>query len=217
MSIIKKIVFVVVILLGLCLVVYFIGNNLQKHEEEAAKKPVIYLYPQEQQEVFVEVKYNGKFTCTYPEYKDGWSVTADPDGTLLNHRDQKEYSYLYWEGKDNYSWDLSTGFVVKGDETAEFLQEKLAFLGLTPREYNEFIVYWLPEMQNNKYNLIHFATKEYEELAQLKILPEPDTILRVFMVYKPLDRYQKIEEQVLETTKRDGFTVVEWGGTNIEE
>ena len=213
MRIIKKIIIGVMTLFAIGILLFFIGFILLVGSGSCAKKPVIYLYPQVQQEVFVEVKYDGEFTCTYPEYKEGWKVTADPDGTLLNHRDQKEYSYLYWEGIDNYKWDLSTGFVIKGDETAEFLQEKLAYLGLTPREYNEFIVYWLPEMQNNEYNLIHFATKEYEELAQLKISPTPDTILRVFMVYKPLDRYQEIEEQVLETTKRDGFTVVEWGGT----
>ena len=45
--------------------------------------------------------------------------------------------------------DFSRGFVVRGSDTAAFLREKLAYMGLTPREYNEFIVYWLPRMQNN--------------------------------------------------------------------
>ena len=51
---------------------------------------------------------------------------------------------------------MSAGFVVKGEDTAAFLQEKLAYLGLTPREYNECIVYWLPRLEGNPYNLISF-------------------------------------------------------------
>ncbi|MBU3143847.1 hypothetical protein [Clostridium sp. CF012] len=49
---------------------------------------------------------------------------------------------------------MAKGFVVKGSETEKFLQEKLEYLGLTPKEYNEFIVYWLPVMKENKYNLL---------------------------------------------------------------
>jgi hypothetical protein len=63
----------------------------------------------------------------------------------------------------------------------------LSGLGLTPREYNEFIVYWLPQMQDNKYNLITFQWEAYEELAPLAISPAPDSSLRVFMVFAPLE------------------------------
>jgi hypothetical protein len=179
------------------------------------KKPVIYLYPTSEQEINVKLDYKGTFTCTYPEYKDGWKVVAKPDGTLLNIKDSKEYSYLYWEGVSDEKWDMSKGFVVKGSETKEFLQEKLKYLGLTPREYNEFIVYWLPIMQNNKYNLITFAGEEYEKLAELKITPKPESVLRVMMIFKPLDNPINIEEQELKPFDRKGFTVVEWGGTEL--
>ena len=52
-------------------------------EEGKAYKPVIYLYPEQETEVSVELDLNGKLTCTYPEYKDGWKVTAAPDGMLM--------------------------------------------------------------------------------------------------------------------------------------
>ena len=89
-------------------------------------------------------------------------------------------------------------------------------MGLTPKEYNEFIVYWLPILQENKYNLITFAGKDYEALAKLTINPEPDSILRIMMLYKPLEEPVEIEEQKLEPFTRSGFTVVEWGGTQVE-
>jgi len=183
----------------------------------AIAKPVIYLYPTEPTDVSVRVTFpkGGDFTCTYPEYKDGWDVTAYPDGRVINKADGLEYSYLYWEGEGFADWDFSRGFVVAGKDTAAFLREKLSFLGLTPREYNEFIVYWLPLMQNNAYNLITFQTEKYEASAKLEVSPKPDSVLRVFMAYKPLDEAIKIPEQELSAFERTGFAVIEWGGTTV--
>jgi len=186
-------------------------------EEPKTEKPVIYLYPTTEQKVSVELDYKGELTCTYPQYKDEWRVKAKPDGTLTNIADNREYSYLYWEGTYNKKWDMSKGFVVKGEETEKFLQEKLEYLGLTPKEYNEFIVYWLPIMQENEYNLITFAGEEYENIAPLKITPKPDSILRVMMVFKPLNKPINVEEQELKPFIRKGFTVVEWGGIKVNK
>lgn len=185
-------------------------------EETKDAKPVIYLYPTEEQRIDVNLNYKGEFICTYPEYKDGWKVIAQPDGTLINIEDNREYSYLFWEGISNVNWDITEGFVVKGEDTKEFLQEKLEYIGLTPKEYNEFIVYWLPILQENEYNLIYFAGDDYEEYAKLNITPHPDSILRVMMVYEPLNKPIEIKEQELKQFERKGFTVVEWGGTKVE-
>ncbi len=182
----------------------------------AYAKPVIYLYPEEQTDVSVTIDIDGELTCTYPYYNDGWNVTAYPDGTLINKADGREYSYLYWEGVGASNWDFSQGFVVRGEDTVEFLQQKLEYLGLTPKEYNEFIVYWLPLMQENEYNLITFQTDEYESAVTLNVSPTPDSMLRIFMVYKPLNEYVSIPEQKLESFERKGFSVIEWGGCCFE-
>ncbi len=179
-------------------------------------KPVIYLYPEKETEVYVSLELDGALTCTYPTYKNGWEVIARTDGTLINKDDGREYSYLYWEGIGESSWDMSKGFVVKGTDTIRFLQEKLEYMGLAPKELNEFIVYWLPYMQNNKYNLITFQTDVYENSTKLNISPKPDSILRIFMVYKALDELAEVQEPVLPTFERNGFTVIEWGGIEIK-
>ena len=85
-------------------------------------------------------------------------------------------------------------------------------MGLTPKEYNEFIVYWAPLMQENAYNLISFQTDNYEANAPLTINPVPDSMHRVYMAYKPLTSPVEIEPQTFESFERTGFTVVEWGG-----
>ena len=181
-------------------------------------KPVIYLYPEEETSVSVYLDFQGSFTYTYPYTEDGhWDVVAKPDGTLINKADGKEYSYLFWEGTtSHFTPDFSEGFCVKGEDTTEFLQKVLPQMGLTPKEYNEFIVYWAPLMQNNPYNLISFQTENYEDLAPLQVNPAPDSMLRVYMAYKPLSAPVTIPEQTFTPFERNGFAIVEWGGCVVK-
>lgn len=177
-------------------------------------KPVIYLYPETETAVSVKLELSGGLTCTYPAYNGGWQVTAKPDGTLTDSNGQT-YNYLYWEGKTNAAWDMTKGFCVKGEDTAAFLEESLAKLGLTRREANEFIVYWLPLMQENPYNIIAFQTDIYTDAAKLEVKPAPDTLIRVFMTWQGSETPVDIPAQKLTAPAREGFTAVEWGGTAL--
>ena len=102
-----------------------------------------------------------------------------------------------------------------GADTAAFLEDALAQLGLTRKEANEFIVYWLPQMEDNPYSLITFQQEAYTEAAKLTVTPAPDSILRVFMTWKPLEKSMDIPAQTIPAFERRGFTVVEWGGAEI--
>ena len=183
---------------------------------DRARKPVIYLYPETKTEVSVKLELDGKLTAVYPDYDaaNGWTVTAEPDGTLTDKKG-RQYSYLYWEGDVNIWPDMSRGFCVKGEDTAEFLENALKQTGLTDKEADDFITYWLPEMQENKYNVITFQTKAYEEVAALRVAPKPDTVIRVYMLWYPSKVKVNIRPQELDSVNpavRKGFTVVEWGG-----
>ena len=113
-------------------------------------------------------------------------------------------------------YDFSQGFCVAGEDTAAFLEDVLNQLGLTRQEANEFIVYWLPQMEENPYNLIAFQREVYMEAAQLTLEPAPDTLLRVFMAWKPLEKPVEIPAQELTGPERVGFTAVEWGGCQVK-
>jgi hypothetical protein len=189
---------------------------LYPDEETCDAKPVDYFYPTAEMEVTVTLDYDGDLTCVYPAFDRGtiWTVTAQPDGTLTDAHGQT-YNYLYWEGVTDIEYDFSQGFCVAGSGTAAFLEDALAQLGLTRQEANEFIVYWLPQMQDNPYNLIAFQTDAYTDHARLTVSPEPDSLLRVFMAWKPLNTPVDIPTQTLPAFIRTGFTVVEWGGAKI--
>ena len=202
------------LLLAVLALTLLAGCTDRKEDEPMDAKPVIYLNPETALEVQVTLDYAGTLTCTYPAYADGWTVTAAPDGTLTD-ADGQTYNYLYWEGQSNTAYDFSQGFCVAGRDTADFLEQALADLGLNRREANEFIVYWLPKMQENAYNLIAFQGEAYTQAAKLTVSPQPDTMIRVFMAWKPLDQAVEIEPQALTAPARTGFTVVEWGGTEL--
>ena len=200
------------------------------------EKPVIYIYGEEdEQNVDVSLLTKREITCEYPARPDGevtWYVKANRDGRLQYFPTQtareenaqvegleNEYNYLYWEGKTNASYDFSEGFCVAGRDTAYFLEEKLARIGLSRREANEFIVYWLPKMQDNKFNIISFQKDAYTKDFDLVTNPSGD-MLRVFMAYKASDKKVDLPEQDLDAIRgdfdRDGLTVVEWGGAFVK-
>jgi hypothetical protein len=187
--------------------VYIDKNNTQ------IDKPMIYLYPKTTIDVQISLQYDGEIISSYPRYNNGWIVKANPDGTLMDEAG-KEYYALFWEGKPNKDFIINEGFVIPGSKVLEFLEKTLPELGLNPREANEFIVYWLPKMEQKPYNLIHFSTLEYEKMAKLNITPEPDEIIRIMMVVKNLEKNISVKKQNLEKLRKErtGFTVVEWGG-----
>ena len=180
-------------------------------------KPIIYLYPTETMDVFVQLGRPENLTHTYPKYTDGWQVTAQPDGDLTDDKTGRHYYSLYWEGNHSAPINASDGFIVAGPDTVRFLEEKLAWFGLTEREAQEFIIYWLPKLERNPYNFIRFQTRaEIDENMPLMITPQPNTLIRVMMSFRPAEPNEQVPAQILPPIPfRNGFTVVEWGGTEI--
>ena len=181
-------------------------------------KPIIYLYPTDETEVSVTLGYEDEITVSYPKYTSGWTVLAQPDSSLVDLSSGRNLYALYYESNAMYRFSVQKdGFVVEKENIVEFLEEKLAILGLNDYEAEEFIIYWLPILQQYEYTYIRFATAD-EILANmpLDMVPAPDTLIRVLMTYKGLDNPIDITPQNLITPERTGFTAVEWGGTEIQ-
>jgi hypothetical protein len=181
------------------------------------RKPVIYLYPQKSELISVKLKMDFPLTFTSPIYHGEWKVIANTDGSIFNPRDGNSYPYLFWEGRDDHEYSFEKGFCVKGDSTRTFLKRVLPQMGLIPKEYNEFIEYWAPLMENHPYNIITFPTKEYTDRVKLDIFPAPDSELRVLMIFKSSSKKTSIAPESFSPFARKGFSVVEWGGMNADE
>ena len=182
-------------------------------------KPIIYLYPVEEENIHVSLWNSENLSHTYPKYDAlKWrNVLAQPDWKLVNLENWRELYALYWEWLSNKKVDFSEWFVVAWKDIIPFLEKKLAILWLNEREAEEFIVYWLPQMENNEWNLIRFESKEEQDIVMpLDIEPKPDTVIRVMMDWKAIEQPIEIVEQKLYTPERSGFVVVEWGWTEIE-
>lgn len=191
-------------------------------------KPVIYVYPDVTQSINIQLHVQGTLGFTYPAYNvpgnsdsavSGWTFRADPDGSL--HMNGKEYDYLFWDGtiEVTNTFNLKpTGFIVQRDSLVSFFEKQLTVMNLSPREQQDFITYWCPRMQKNEMSYIRFAFNEaYDQFATMKVFPQPKNIFRVMMVWQDATEMETIEilPQNIPTAKRDGFTVIEWGGTEV--
>ena len=209
--------YVVVVLISLIYgYLIFIMSSFGLNSLVSSGKPIIYLYPEEEMNITVKLGRPQDILVSYPEYEGEWNVLARPDGSLVDLDTGRNLYALYYEGRYTANNNMEEGFVVKGSDTISFLEEKLEILGLNEREAEEFIVYWLPKMQDNNYNYIYFMDiDEINEVMPLYISEEPDTLIRILMQFKPLNEYMEVKEQELEKVDRNGFVVVEWGGTEL--
>ena len=138
---------------------------------------------------------------------------------------QKKYPYLFWEGTNPslfYSIEKGElhGFIIKTDTAISFLENQLGLIGLNSVERTDFITFWGPILEKNEYALIQFILDDdYEnQIAKMDIQPKPDAEKRVFMICSGLTSPylgMNIVPQTFNSFERKGFTVVEWGGSEI--
>ena len=194
------------------------AKSIERHTI-IVKKPVLYLYPKEKKDVSIRLHFKGKIETTYPKYDSSWEVTAYPDGSIFEKKTKRFYNSLFWDGSYEFPithYDYKEGFVVLKSDLPSFLIEKLEFVGLNNTETNEFLQFWLPIMEKNEINFVHFwINDDYDNSSKNVILPKPDTEIRIFMEFYSLENMIKITEQQLPRIERKGFTLVEWGGTDV--
>jgi len=193
--------------------------NLKSGQQIMLEKPVIYLYPTEKTAIEIKLDLKGKLLTTFPKYDKNWDVIAEPNGQIFDKKTNRYYSSLFWDGtfdfpEDHYKYE--DGFIVPKEKLTKFFIEKLGYIGLNNQETNDFIQYWLPLLERNKYNFIHFlVNEECDEIATLNVNPKPETTIRIYMEFYGLENFTEIKEQQLLKTERKGFTLVEWGGADF--
>ncbi|HXY13210.1 MAG TPA: hypothetical protein VEI26_01780 [Terriglobales bacterium] len=176
-------------------------------------EPILYLYPEQEEKVEVKLGEDIAITNSYPAYHDGWLVSAQPDGEMMDLGSGRRLPYLFWEGHSYILPRETRGFVVKSSEVQAFLEETLPQLGLNAKETSDFCRAWCSKLNGSPYYFITFLDRSVvDRYYPLRIGPTPDTTIRVFMDFTPLSRPIDVQPLSLAPpVQRRGFTVVEWG------
>jgi hypothetical protein len=189
-------------------------------EQIMTYKPVIYLYNEIDIDVNLSLKPSGEYTFTYPLIKDNqWHVKVTKDG--LNHNG-KLYPYLFYETENNdmnfsYSKEELIGHISEKNEIITYLEKSLTSLGLNQKEQTDFITFWAPRMVQHEEVFIQFwIDEDYDQVATLEVSPKPESIKRIYIVYAPITNNKPVyTEQTFKPFSRKGFTVIEWGGSEL--
>ncbi|KAF8594411.1 hypothetical protein BDV93DRAFT_481881 [Ceratobasidium sp. AG-I] len=193
-----------------------------------------------------------------------WVVDAKPDGTLLDKGTSREVAYLFWEAQaerkllspapsrpgspnmnaSTVAFDPSrpninphNAALLPFNNITAYLDDALLQLGLHTEARTSFITYWLPDMVEHKHIALRFVPQgEFEKAAPLSVLPKPDIVTRVFMLFRGVDEteieswaparamasqdpsiWKTIVGVDLDRTLNTGlFRVLEWGGMEVK-
>lgn len=175
-------------------------------------KPNIYIYPQEETELFVTLDFpmGGKVVTSVPEYGAGWNVSVDKNGWINN-----SYNYLFYESSQPDIWQLEKGWIIEKENLKNFFVENMTSFGFEGREIEDFTDYWIPRFTDAEYYEIFPQNQQLiESVIHLDMSKNPDNLLRLFYVVRQLNHQpdnELPEPQIDNQFKREGFFVTEWG------
>lgn len=181
-----------------------------------AKKPNIYLYPETETEITVTFGKPGYLTLSIPEYNDGWTVTASPDGTLTD-KDKNSYGYLFYEALvKRKAFSTEEGFIIPANKRAEAFREILASYGFNEQETADFIEYWADYLKDGTdYVMYPMLTEGVDNAMPLTFSVKPDSIYRIWFGFAEYSGDEIMPPEITPIVRK-GFTVVEWGGAVLD-
>ena len=231
------------------------GDTLHLVNRLRGGKPVILFYPPNgvtltNVKTSVKLAKEFDFTAVYPKPQEEetkvitWKASrVEADGTLtLEDGPHTKCSYLFWEFTGNPQSpvigipalfkDPSSTMLTDGAHAAEFLAKLLDTLGLTPRERDDMVTYWLHSVQGAKHLLVRVVKQsDLASCAALNVEVEDASVkMSVHRVYLLLHPCEEIDEEItgkmlrvpcVPENVKDEFpiarnpselTVVEWGG-----
>ena len=187
------------------------------------EKPVVYLYSDKDLSVNLKYSNAADFTFSYPTYNEqGWDVSLDNNNMTV---DGNSYPYLFWEG---FSSEIAfqhneigvQADFINTDSTIQYLEGALDLLGFNSTEKADFITYWGPKVINHPYAQIQFVSDDsYDQLiGEVISSVEIDSKKRVYMIFQGSQSSISppyLLKQELKSFARKGFTLVEWGGSEL--
>lgn len=185
-------------------------------------KPIVYLYPTTDTLVAIMVQSPGRIVQSIPDYPaGGWQdILARPNGQLTYKN--AEYGELFYETAISSYRRPRNGLTIPTPFLKPLLAHYTTQLGLVGREQEEFLAYWVPRLGQLDAPYVQFSLFdpiEKDRIDRIIARPEPDTRIEILVYFKPLQEPFAGPALTLahEPPRREGFTLVEWGGTVDDE
>lgn len=157
---------------------------------------------------------------------------------LFDFNRNRNFSYIFWEAETNVHsnnlfsefFSYNKKFFFSKNEIEDKLDLLLRRKGLNEVESQDLITYWLPNFYEKDYVAVTFFDEDtYNEFANLEVFPQPENIIRIFLLFKTLTKNEyeeKKKDELLfdELEKEEGHRnredlntslVVEWGVMKI--
>lgn len=174
-------------------------------------EPLVYIYPERPGpfEVRLDLGRDVRLTASAPDYGDGWNVFVDADGRIDGRHD-----YLFYELGMPAPALEGVGWCLDGADLESELAGLAARCGLNAVEAAEFTAYWTERLPQSPHWLARpVFGADLDRWAILDVSPAPDAMLRLWVFFAPSDGPRTLTAPVVAPFRREGTTVVEWGGS----
>lgn len=172
-------------------------------------KPNLYLYPTQTTSICINLDFpkGGQLVTSIPAYKNGWCITAEPNGKI-----DSSYDYLFYESAQPNIWQQEKGWCIAQNDLELFFTQNMQEQGFASNEIADFTDYWIPLLKEAPYYQIFPQYKEtINRVIGVEFSINPDVFYRLFYVIKPIETSVPMAEPEERSFTRNGFTAVEWG------
>jgi len=190
------------------------GNSILNWNESdtsvVAKKPNIYIYPQNSVDldIYLHFPAGGEVIASNPAYQSGWHISVEPGGVI-----DGSYRYLFYEAAVPDRWQQEQGWIIPKDSLATFFRQNMHQSGFIEEEIHDFLGYWIPVLSEPYYEIYPQFSEQINPIIKLEFSEQPDQILRMYYLIRPGDPSQSPPELPhIPVFERTGFHIVEWGG-----
>jgi len=179
--------------------------------EDIALKPNIYIYPQKQINLDVNINFphGGEVTTSIPDYCLAWNdLKVDPTGFI-----NEEFSYLFYESIQPTLYQYHYGWIVAQEDLENFFIQNLTETSFEGQEIIDFTDFWIPLLTDYPYYAIYPQYNEQlSKMTKLEFSIAPDNLLRlIYSIEGQQDDSLILPEPKIPEFHREGFYVVEWG------
>lgn len=187
-----------------------IKNNDNDSATVGVRKPNIYIYPSQTEDIKVEITFpqGGHFTESIPEYNSGWDVNVEPTGMI-----DDIYEFLYYECNIPDKFQREYGWNIKGNEAGDFFSNNMKEYGFNKKEISDFLEYWIPLLLPEKEYMVYPQLQnDIDFLIKLNVKPVPEVLFRLYYVIEEVEYKKDVLTPQIVKFSREGYVVAEWGG-----